>query len=83
MNDAKALRLDELAPHTFAVVDAIDAGDDEMQRLMAMGVCPGRLIEVVMPGDPLILKVYGSRIGISRRLAEKVSVMPGLPTTRA
>lgn len=81
MSDSTSLRLDRLRPHEYGVVDTIDAASDEMQRLMAMGVCPGRLIEVVTPGDPLILKVYGTRIGVSRRLAQKIFVNPGLPAT--
>ncbi len=69
-------RLDELRPHQCAVVDRIEAEDDEMARLMAMGVCTGRTIEMVKSGDPLILKVFGSRIGVSARLASRVLVTP-------
>jgi Fe2+ transport system protein FeoA len=57
-------------------VDRIEAEDDEMARLMAMGVCTGRTIEMVKSGDPLILKVFGSRIGVSARLASRVLVTP-------
>ena len=69
-------RLDELLPHQCAVVDHIEAEDEEMNRLMAMGVCAGRTIEMIKPGDPLILKVFGSRIGVSARLASRVLVTP-------
>ncbi|MDA0989133.1 MAG: FeoA family protein [Verrucomicrobia bacterium] len=80
MSAATAIGLDTLKPDQYAVVEAIDAADDDMQRLMTMGVCPGRLIQLVMAGDPLILKVYGSRIGVSARLANRIMVSPGLPT---
>jgi Fe2+ transport system protein FeoA len=69
-------RLDELKAHQCAVVDHIEAEDEEMSRLMAMGVCTGRTIELVKSGDPLILKVFGSRIGVSARLARRVRVTP-------
>jgi Fe2+ transport system protein FeoA len=69
-------RLDELRPHQCAVVDHIEAEDEEMARLMSMGVCAGRTIEMIKSGDPLILKVFGSRVGVSARLAHRVLVAP-------
>lgn len=49
---------------------------EELERLQAMGVCEGRRLEVVKSGDPLILRVFGSRIGLSARLAAHVQVRP-------
>lgn len=49
---------------------------DELSRLQSMGVCIGRRIEVIKTGDPLILRVFGSRIGLSARMAEHVQVEP-------
>jgi len=63
-------------PHQCAVVDHIEAEDEEMTRLMSMGVCAGRTIEMIKSGDPLILKVFGSRVGVSARLAHRVLVTP-------
>ena len=71
-----SIRLDELARHHCAVVHHVEAADEEMARLMAMGVCAGRTVELVQSGDPLILKVFGSRIGVSARLACRVMVHP-------
>ncbi|MBU0677312.1 MAG: ferrous iron transport protein A [Verrucomicrobia bacterium] len=70
------VRLDELALHQLGIVAEIDASDDEMARLMAMGVCEGRVIELVKGGSPMILKVFGSRIGVSTRLARRILVKP-------
>ena len=69
-------RLDQLRAHQCAIVNHIEAEDDEMDRLMSMGVCAGRTIEMIKAGDPLILKVFGSRIGVSARLAHRVLVVP-------
>lgn len=44
----------------------------ESARLKALGVCEGRLVEVLRTGDALVLRVLGSRIGISRQLAASV-----------
>jgi len=65
-------RLDELPPHTCAVVRRIATDGEEVQRLKSLGLCVGRQIEVVKSGDPLIVKIFGSRIGLSASLAECV-----------
>jgi Fe2+ transport system protein FeoA len=52
----------------------VDADDQDIQRLMSMGLCSGRTIELIKQGDPMIVRVFGSRVGISRRLGEKVMV---------
>jgi hypothetical protein len=39
-----------------------------------MGVCIGRKLSLVQSGDPLIVCVVGSRVGMSARLAETVYV---------
>lgn len=68
------VRLDLLPPRACAVVRAIATDDEEMQRLKTLGVCLGRRVELVKLGDPLILKVFGSRLGISATLAANVQV---------
>ena len=73
------VRLDELAVHECAIVHHVEAQDDDMERLMAMGLCGGRVVELVQAGDPMILRVYGSRIGISARLASHIIVAPWGP----
>ena len=40
-----------------------------------MGICEGRDINVLRSGDPMILSVVGSRIAVSRHLAESVQVV--------
>lgn len=44
----------------------------ESARLKALGVCEGRTIEILRTGDAWVLRVLGSRIGISRELAASV-----------
>ena len=65
-------RLDEAPPQTCAVVRRIDTDGEEVQRLKTLGLCVGRQIEVVKSGDPLIIKIFGSRIGLSASLAAGV-----------
>ena len=43
-------------------------------RLKRLGICEGRWIEIVGRGDPMILRIGDSRIGLSRQLASFVTV---------
>lgn len=70
------VRLGELQPKVCAVIRRIETEDDSMERLKALGLCIGRQVELVKNGDPLIVRVYGSRLGISARLANRVLVEP-------
>jgi len=66
--------LHELPSGSRAVVQQIDGEDEALRRLMAMGLCVGREIEVVRQGNPLILRLLDARIGVSGRLACRVAV---------
>jgi len=68
------VRLEALPPRVCAVVRSVATDDEDTQRLKTLGVCLGRRVELVRAGDPLILKVFGSRLGISAELAARVSV---------
>jgi Fe2+ transport system protein FeoA len=68
------VRLDELPAHVCAVVRSVETDDEDTQRLKTLGVCMGRRVEIVRTGDPLILKVFGSRLGLSATLATRVRV---------
>ena len=81
MPEAVIVCLDELAPHQCGIVREVLAPDDELERLMSMGVCEGRMVELILRGDPLILKVFGARIGVSARLARRVRVAMCTPAT--
>jgi Fe2+ transport system protein FeoA len=69
----------ELKRHECAIVSDVTAQEQEAERLKSMGVCVGRTVELIKKGDPLILKVFGSRIGVSSRLARCVHVVPCTP----
>jgi Fe2+ transport system protein FeoA len=71
--------LDKLPPRTCAVVRSVSTEDEDTQRLKTLGVCVGRRVELVRAGNPLILKIFGSRLGISAELASRVEVEVCLP----
>ncbi|MCG8403103.1 MAG: ferrous iron transport protein A [Firmicutes bacterium] len=72
----EARPLDKLQSMQAAIVVEVDAADEDAQRLKAMGICAGRRVQLVRVGDPLIVRVLGSRVGLSARLARCVSVEP-------
>jgi len=65
-------RLDKIPARQCAVVRRIETGGDDMQRLKTLGICVGRRIEIIKPGDPMIVRVFGSRLGLSASLASGV-----------
>jgi Fe2+ transport system protein FeoA len=71
---AALVRLDELPVRVCAVVRRVDTDDEDTNRLKTLGICLGRRVELVRVGDPLILKVFGSRLGLSANLATRVHV---------
>ena len=68
------VRLDELPPQLCGIVRDVDTDDEETARLKTLGVCPGRRVEVVRGGDPFILKIFGTRLGLAGTLATRVRV---------
>lgn len=72
-NLEESLQLGALKAGDCAVIKAID-NEQDMERLKSMGVCEGRVIELIRNGNPLIIKVFGSRIGMSARLAKHIEV---------
>jgi Fe2+ transport system protein FeoA len=69
---SREVRLDELQPKTCAVIRRIESESEDIQRLKTLGICIGRRVEVVKGGDPLIVRVFGSSIGMSAELASNV-----------
>ncbi|HEV2455105.1 MAG TPA: FeoA family protein [Verrucomicrobiae bacterium] len=68
------LRLNELPPQRCGIVRRIENDDEETRRLKTLGICPGRRVELVHPGDPLIVKIFGTRLGLAGALAARVQV---------
>jgi Fe2+ transport system protein FeoA len=68
------LNLCKVPSGTRAVVHRINAADESIQRLMAMGLCVGRELEIVRQGNPLIVRMLGARIGVSGRVARNILV---------
>lgn len=68
------VRLNELPPRRCGIVRDVETDDEEAARLKTLGICAGRRVELVRTGDPLILKIFGTRLGLSGALAARVRV---------
>lgn len=72
------MTLDQLPINTPALVQRVGSDLIDLDRLKAMGLCDGQSVKVLRGGARMIVCVCGTRIGMSRRLAESIEV--GLPT---
>lgn len=66
--------LDDMKSSEQGRVCEIGACEHDCQRLLGMGVCLGRKLEVIKQGDPLIVRVYRTRIALSGHLAKQIFV---------
>ena len=74
------MTLSEMKTGTSGVVTQVGGESAEQQHLLDMGLTPGTrvtLIGTALLGDPLIIKVRGSRLSIRRRLAKEICVSGG------
>ena len=67
--------LTELDAGEVCRVEAIDDGFEDTARMAGLGVSVGREVRVVRVGEPMVVQIYGSRIGISREIAQRVRVV--------
>jgi Fe2+ transport system protein FeoA len=55
-------------------VVSVDVAAVDRERLEVMGLCSGRTVCVIKDGDPMIVRVLGTRIGLAAALATRVLV---------
>ena len=72
--DPGVVSADRLSAGECGLICAIEGDREDLERLKVMGLCLGRRLHVIKPGDPMVVSVMGTRIGIARELAEFVSV---------
>lgn len=75
-------RLTELGAGACARLLRCDLPDAEGSLLAAMGLTEGCRLEVRKPGDPLIVQVRATRIGLASRLAHEIVVRAEEPGKR-
>ena len=55
----------------------------EAGRLREMGVCEGACVQVLRGGNPLVVRVADSRLGLAHAVAERVLVAAEAPGQEA
>jgi Fe2+ transport system protein FeoA len=70
----QAADLSHLQDGAFGRVVAVQADADDAIRLKSLGICAGRRVQLAKGGDPLVVRVLGARVGLSRRLAACVLI---------
>lgn len=68
-------------PGKFICIE-IDDSALSPARMNSLGICVGRPLELVSSGDPMIIRVCGTAVGLSKQLAAAVRVAEQ-PTTVA
>ncbi|MBK9388063.1 MAG: ferrous iron transport protein A [Planctomycetes bacterium] len=68
------VELSRLAEGTRGRVVRVESSLPDSDRLQALGLCEGRIVEVLRAGDPLIVKVHGSRFGLAAARARGILV---------
>lgn len=72
----RGLPASRLSAGECGLICDIDGDHEDIERLKTMGVCLGRRLHVVKSGDPMIVSVMGTRLGIAGRLARHVILRP-------
>lgn len=73
--EAPPLRLSELATGRPARLHAVVLEPGEACLLSAMGLVTGSRLVVRVAGDPCIVEVRATRIGLARSVAERLEVV--------
>jgi Fe2+ transport system protein FeoA len=71
---AQSRPLSELPEGAGGRVVSVAASAGDLERLEVMGLCQGRLVQVVKHGDPMIVRVLGTRIGLATAVARAILV---------
>ncbi len=71
-----SISLLDMAPKSSGRIHAVKSTSDLNARLESLGMCEGRTVRLVKDGEPCIVNVYGSRVGIARDVAKHIHVTP-------
>lgn len=74
--DPDSIPITRADPEDDLTVVSVQADKTDEIRLKRLGICAGSRINILASGDPMILGVVKSRVGVSRRLAATILVTP-------
>ena len=71
---AENKKVTDFRPADALRIKELEGSVEEQVKLRNLGLCEGREVRIVRSGDPMLLQVYQSNVGVSRRLAERIYV---------
>ena len=77
----RTVQLSDLDVGATARLHDVDADPESYSLLRALGLTEGSVLRVCRQGEPCIIQVRATRIGISSRIARHVLVVPQTPVT--
>jgi Fe2+ transport system protein FeoA len=69
-----SLRVSHLGRGDLGLVTAVDAPDDTVARLAALGLSPGTALRVIQGGSSVAVAVGASRLALGREWADALVV---------
>ena len=78
LNAIENIKLTESAPGAHVIINKITGGDKLRDKLLSMGLLPGKNIEIlsIRKNGPVIVKVNDTRIVIGHGMASKILIIP-------
>jgi len=73
---ANPFTLDRLPVGQMATVRHVGSDLLDLERLKVMGLCEGQTVKVMRAGERMIVCCCGTRIGMSRHLAQQITLEP-------
>ena len=73
---AGAVRLSSLAPGQTATLHGADLAAHDCALLSALGLTDRCVLRICKIGEPCIVQVHSTRIGLARSVAEGILVVP-------
>ncbi len=70
----ECITLSQLGEREKAVVHAAELDDNEREALAAMGLHEEAIFELCQQGQPCIIQVEATRLGLSREVTERIMV---------
>jgi len=75
--EAECIPLTQLEERERAVVHVTDLNDDEREALSAMGLHEDASFELCQQGQPCIIQVEATRLGLSSEITSRIMVRRG------